>query len=91
MSRLFLPPVNRAMKVLDRSFFQKKIPLSAARIFRPKDISRVRKECASDLLRVKRVELMPEDPENKARKLLLLWPKVKADGTPHAPRRHWDG
>ncbi|KAF8540903.1 tRNA methyltransferase Trm5 [Trichophaea hybrida] len=79
MSRLFLPPINRAMKVLDRSFFQKSIPLSAAQIFQPKDISRVRKECASDLLRVKRVELMPEDPENKPKKLLLLRPEVKAN------------
>jgi len=80
MSRLFLPPVNRAMLALDRNFFQKHIPTSAARIFEFRDIGRVRKECAADLLQVKRVELMPSDPERQGRKLLLLKPEVKHDG-----------
>lgn len=80
MSRQFLPPINRAMKVLDRSFFRKSVPTSAARIFNPRDIARVRKECAPDLLQVKRVELMPPDPLNARSKLLLLRPEVKFDG-----------
>lgn len=44
---MFAPPVNRAMKVLDRSFFQKTVPISAARVFNPRDISRCRKELES--------------------------------------------
>jgi tRNA (guanine37-N1)-methyltransferase len=80
MSRLFLPPVQRAMRVLDRSVFKKSIPTSAARVFNPKDISRVQKECSADLLRLKRVQLMPEDPENKPKKLILFRPEVKHDG-----------
>ena len=93
MSRLFLPPINRAMTVLDRSFFQKTVPITAARIHDPKSISRIRKECAPDLLRVRRMELMPADPANPGKKLMLLRPDVKADGTraappPRAPRRY---
>ena len=32
-SDMFAPPVNRAMKVLDRAFFKRTVPTSAARIF----------------------------------------------------------
>jgi len=79
MSR-FLPPINRAMHVLDRSFFHRTIPTSAARVHNPRDISRVQKECASDLLRLKRVPPVQEDPEVKGQKLILLWPEVRCDG-----------
>ncbi|KAA8902483.1 guanine(37)-N1-methyltransferase [Sphaerosporella brunnea] len=79
MSSLFLPPVQRSMRVLDRSLFKKTIPTSAARVFNPRDISRVQKECSADLLRIKRVQLMPEDPENKPKKLILFRPEVKHD------------
>lgn len=68
------------MRVLDRSFFHKSIPTSAARVHNPRDISRVQKECASDLLRLKRVAPVQEDPEVKGRKLILLWPEVRYDG-----------
>jgi hypothetical protein len=80
MSRLFLPPVNRSMRTLDRTFFRKTVMVSAARIFEPRNIGRVRKECAGDLLRVKKVELMPKDPEGKVMKLLLLRPQISCDG-----------
>ncbi|CCX29652.1 Similar to tRNA (guanine(37)-N1)-methyltransferase; acc. no. D5GN29 [Pyronema omphalodes CBS 100304] len=78
MQRLFAPPVNRAMQTLDRSFFRRTIPLTAARIFNPKDISQIRRDCAQDLLRVRRIELMPYDPEDPKRKLLLLRPDIDA-------------
>jgi len=39
---MFRPPVNRAMCVLDRSFFRKTCPLSAATVFDNSNISRVR-------------------------------------------------
>lgn len=83
---MFAPPVNRAMKVLDRSFFQKTIPTSAARIFNPKDISRCRKEltAAKDTLPNNRVDPIRADPDaDKAQqgvKCLLLRPEVVHTG-----------
>ncbi|CAI7669684.1 unnamed protein product [Penicillium bialowiezense] len=70
---MFRPPVNRAMRTLDRSFFRTTIPLSAARIFKPSDISNVRKELAkSDLL------VLPRD--GSVRKALLLKETFKIEG-----------
>ncbi|KAI5796639.1 guanine(37)-N1-methyltransferase [Geopyxis carbonaria] len=77
MSRLFLPPVNRSMTSLDRTFFRKIIPLSAARIFDKKNIGRVRKDCAKDILRLQKVDSLVEDRIDGVRKVLLLQPKVK--------------
>ncbi|KAF2634931.1 guanine(37)-N1-methyltransferase [Massarina eburnea CBS 473.64] len=79
---MFAPPVNRAMKVLDRSFFTKTVPTSVARIFSPKDISRCRKalDRSRETLirpRIQPVQLDP-DPE-RARdglKCLVLRPEV---------------
>ncbi|KAL2000402.1 hypothetical protein VTN02DRAFT_3167 [Thermoascus thermophilus] len=53
---MFRPPVNRAMRVLDRSFFRKTVPLSAATVFDNKNISRIRAELFKnrDLLAVPR-------------------------------------
>ena len=70
------------MRVLDRSFFQKQIPTVAARIFNPKQTAQIVKDCADDLLRLRRINPMSNDPENPGRKLLLLHPLVKMDGTP---------
>lgn len=44
---MFRPPVNRAMRVLDRSFFKKTVPVSAATVLENKNISAVRKTLAS--------------------------------------------
>ncbi|EOA89056.1 tRNA(m(1)G37)methyltransferase [Exserohilum turcicum] len=79
---MFAPPVNRAMKVLDRGFFQKTIPTSAARIFNPKDISRCRKELTAsrDTLPNNRVDPVRPDPDAQRAqtgvKCLLLRPEV---------------
>ena len=51
MSRLFLPPVNRAMRVLDRSFFRKSMPLSAMIIMDPKKITSIKSKFENDLLK----------------------------------------
>jgi tRNA (guanine37-N1)-methyltransferase len=70
------------MRVLDRSFFKKTIPLTAARIFDDRNIARVQKECKNDTLRLK-LPMAPrlrEDPDMGGRKLLLLKPEVKHDG-----------
>jgi tRNA (guanine37-N1)-methyltransferase len=86
---MFAPPVNRAMKVLDRGFFQKTIPTSAARIFNPKDISRCRKEltASKDTLPSNRIDPIRADPDleraTKGSKCLLLRPEVVHSGESH--------
>jgi tRNA (guanine37-N1)-methyltransferase len=83
---MFTPPVNRAMKVLDRTFFQKTILTSAARIFNPKDISRCRKELTAsrDTLPNNRVDPIRPDPDTaraqKGTKCLVLRPEVVHGG-----------
>ncbi|KAH8694140.1 guanine methyltransferase Trm5 [Talaromyces proteolyticus] len=63
-SAMFRPPVNRAMRVLDRSFFHKSIPVSAATVFENKDIMRVRKRlvASKDLLDLPRYNVCRVDP-----------------------------
>jgi tRNA (guanine37-N1)-methyltransferase len=55
---MFRPPVNRAMRVLDRSFFCKTVPLSAATVFDSSNISRVRGALSKsrDLLQLPRLD-----------------------------------
>jgi tRNA (guanine37-N1)-methyltransferase len=87
---MFAPPINRAMKVLDRSFFRKTIPTSAARIFNPKDISRCRKELVAshDTLNTTRIDPIRSDPDvekaQKGVKCLILRPEVIHNGMRHA-------
>ena len=82
---MFRPPVNRAMRVLDRSFFRKTIPLSAATVFKNSDISKARNELAKsrDLLTVPRLNSIQEIKENNdlVRKCLLLREDIKHDGS----------
>lgn len=86
LTDMFAPPVNRAMKVLDRSFFQRTVPTSAARIFNPKDISRCRKELTAgrDTLPTNRIDPIRADPDpevaQKGTKCLLLRPDVIHSG-----------
>lgn len=85
---MFRPPVNRAMRVLDRSFFQKTFPISAARVANNKDISLVRKalEKSKDVLAAPRLQSVQLDPlpelAAKGRKCVLLRPDIKPDGRP---------
>ncbi|KAJ4343230.1 tRNA(m(1)G37)methyltransferase [Didymella glomerata] len=82
---MFAPPVNRAMKVLDRSFFQRTVPASAARIFKPQDIARCRKELqlSRDTLPNNRIQPVRPDPDaaraQKGGKCLVLKPEVVHD------------
>ncbi|ORY14999.1 Met-10+ like-protein-domain-containing protein [Clohesyomyces aquaticus] len=79
---MLLPPVNRAMRVLDRGFFQKTMPTSAARIFNTKDISRSRIELerGHDHWTALRIQTVRPDPsEERAAaggKCILLRPEV---------------
>ncbi|RPB17118.1 tRNA methyltransferase [Morchella conica CCBAS932] len=80
MSRYFLPPVNRAMTTLDRSFFQKTVKITAAHVFDPKNVGRVQKECVEDIFKgsrsVKSV-VSEVDSNGKRRMLVRLKPDVK--------------
>lgn len=71
------------MRLLDRSFFQKRIELTAANVFEIKNISRVKKECAHDVLDAPRIKPVLTIPWGHARErtLLLLKPDVKVNGT----------
>lgn len=85
---MFAPPVNRAMKVLDRSFFQKTVKTSAARVFNPKDISRVRADLmrSRDTLQSRLGAIRPDADAARAAKgvkCLLLKPEVVHNGTTH--------
>lgn len=84
----FLPPVNRAMRTLDRNFFRKTIQLAAAHIFDPKNIGRFQKECAKDILRLPRTRTIVErNLAGGAIKLLLLRPGINIDGKGTGVRR----
>ena len=78
---MFRPPINRAMRVLDRSYFQKKIPLAAARVLQKKQIARCRAELTDDLLKVERVSIVRDDAVEKDQKALLLRPEIRHDST----------
>jgi tRNA (guanine37-N1)-methyltransferase len=88
---MFAPPINRAMKVLDRSFFQKTVPASAARIFNPKDIATCRTALiqSHDALANNRIHPIRADPEEsraqKGGKCILLRPEVLHNGMTDHP------
>jgi tRNA (guanine37-N1)-methyltransferase len=81
------PPVNRAMRTLDRAFFRKSLPLVAARIADNKQIFPVRSELvkSKDIMALERMSPVISDPDvdlaKQGRKCLLLQPSIKHDGT----------
>lgn len=77
---MFRPPVNRLMKVLDRSFFQKTIPISAAQVNDNRRIMSLKTELKQELLPLDRVLLVQPAPNGHGLKALLLKPEIKADG-----------
>lgn len=81
LTDMFRPPINRAMRVLDRSYFQKTVPLAAARVLEKKQIARCRQELANDLLKLERVSVVKDDPLEKNLKALLLRPEIRHDST----------
>ncbi|KAL8795524.1 MAG: hypothetical protein Q9195_001945 [Heterodermia aff. obscurata] len=76
---MFRPPINRAMRVLDRSYFQKKIPLAAARVLQKKQIAKCKADLTDDLLKIERLVVVRDDPVEKDQKALLLTPEIKPD------------
>lgn len=84
LPEMFRPPVNRAMRVLDRSFFRKTVPLSAATVFKNSEISKTRQELAksNDLLVIPKLNAIREvkESDNLVRKCLLLREDIKHNG-----------
>ena len=84
LASMFRPPVNRTMRQLDRSFFQKKVPLAAARVLDTKQISKCKTELGKELLSLERCTVVRSDPVedglSKGRKALLLRPDIRPDG-----------
>ena len=76
---MFRPPVNRAMKALDRSYFQKRVPLAAARVLQSKQISKCRVILEDDLLKLERTSVVKNDLEDPTMKAILLKPEIKPD------------
>ncbi|EXJ74032.1 uncharacterized protein A1O5_02326 [Cladophialophora psammophila CBS 110553] len=80
LPKIFLPPVNRSMQTLDKSFFHKVVPLAAATISDVKQITNIRKELdnSRDLLRVSPIKPLREDGSAPGAKCLLLRPEIDA-------------
>ncbi|KAL4926997.1 tRNA (guanine) methyltransferase [Aspergillus undulatus] len=82
LSEMFRPPVNRAMRVLDRSFFKRTVPVTAAAIYKNTDISTVRKRLdkSRDTLEIPRLKRMYEvKVDDVVRRSLLLREGIKHD------------
>ncbi|MCJ1351620.1 MAG: tRNA(m(1)G37)methyltransferase [Icmadophila ericetorum] len=82
---MFRPPVNRSMRILDRSFFKKKVPLAAAQVLDNRRIPEVRTALKEDILRVERISAVRVDPETKDKKTgaksLYLKPEIRPTDT----------
>ncbi|EZF49715.1 hypothetical protein H103_06776 [Trichophyton rubrum CBS 288.86] len=83
---MFRPPINRAMRVLDRSFFKKTIPLAAATVFEARNLGRIKNELAksNDILNAPRLPAIryvqnPATEEEKSKKCILLKEQIQAN------------
>ncbi|KAF2172521.1 hypothetical protein M409DRAFT_17754 [Zasmidium cellare ATCC 36951] len=81
---MWRPPVNRLMRTLDRSFFQRTVELKAARVFDNKNISKCRSalERSKDALAQERLGSVHPDPDaeraGQGKKCILLRPEVRS-------------
>jgi tRNA (guanine37-N1)-methyltransferase len=82
LPEIFRPPVNRSMRVLDRNFFQKTLPIAAATVFDDRNLSSVRNELqiSGNLLGVFSIKAVVPDETVSGRKCVLLQPGVLATG-----------
>jgi hypothetical protein len=86
MASSLRPPINRAMKSLDRAFFSLTVPISAARVFQNQCLSKLRSQLlkTSDLTEIDRLSPIARDPEPElaaaGRKCLLLRSDLKHNG-----------
>ncbi|KAL8759460.1 MAG: hypothetical protein Q9199_000765 [Rusavskia elegans] len=90
---MFRPPINRAMRSLDRAFFRKDVYLAAACVLDSKQIATCRKELHSDILKLERLPPIRSVPLNvsadKNSKCLLLKPDTQIeDKSSWSPKLH---
>ncbi|KAI4274463.1 MAG: hypothetical protein LQ337_003919 [Flavoplaca oasis] len=90
---MFRPPINRAMRILDRPFFQKDVHLAAACVLDSKQIATCRKELHDDILKLERLppirSVPPSVSTDKNSKCLLLKPSTRVeDETSWSPKLH---
>ena len=92
-TEMFRPPVNRAMQVLDRPFFNKVIKTSAAMIIDRKQISKFKDDLGPDILKLDRMQAVRsvQDPHGGEAKALLLKPEVKRNGMLMFSASRFDG
>jgi tRNA (guanine37-N1)-methyltransferase len=79
---MFRPPVNRAMRSLDRLFFKRTLPTSAARVTDRKQITKCKSDLYLDILKLDRMQTVVSvrDPQGEDAKALLLKPEIRSDG-----------
>ncbi|KAK7522748.1 guanine methyltransferase Trm5 [Phyllosticta citriasiana] len=81
VAEYFRPPVNRAMRSLDRAFFERIFPLSAAAVKEKKDIFPLKDVLnrSNDALNVPRMRPLQDVPGKLGSKCILLRPEIKHD------------
>ena len=81
---MFDPPAHHYMRELDRNAFQKEFPLAAIRVSENRFVTQCRNELGDSLLvcdRLSNVRSDPNELDSKgAKKVVLLHPKIKAEG-----------
>lgn len=87
VNEMIRPPILRALGTLDRSLFEKSIPLAAAKVRDRKAITQLRHDLQKDTLKLERLQSVHSirEPSGEMGKVLLLMPKMKPDGI---PRKH---
>ncbi|KAL8967358.1 MAG: hypothetical protein Q9197_005474, partial [Variospora fuerteventurae] len=79
---MFRPPINRAMRDLDRSFFKKKIDIAAACVLDRTKIAACQRKLSQDILRLDRLPPVRSLPPHlvgfeKNARCLLLKPEIR--------------
>lgn len=82
-AEMFRPPLNRAMRILDRSFFKKEIDLASACVLDKKRIASFQKELSRDIFKLERLQPIRQAPStinaDSGARCLLLRPEVRLD------------
>lgn len=82
LPEIFRPPVDRSMRVLNRDFFQKTLPISAATVFDDRMLSSVQTRMQRDghLLGIAAIKPIVADENVPGRKCVLLRPEIVSTG-----------
>lgn len=84
LADMFRPPINRAMRTLDRTFFKKELNFASACILDQKQISACQRELSKDILKFERLlTVRPVPPSiniDRSARCVLLKPEIRANG-----------